>query len=164
METIKRAIRTLGIIGISTFILFIVTARAAEPIDCIVCQDMTMTPIVQTGDLIIMGYEAKGIVLDNMESKFWDSDTVHGVGIMKIEKGKLTGSFINKHVDPSGDFYVLEGSLVGNEVYWKFIYGTGKFTGIAGGGKSIRFTRGKPVSPGTSQSCTKVTGTYELKK
>jgi hypothetical protein len=164
MVTIKRAICTLGIVGIFTFILFIVTAQAAEPIDCVVCQDMTMTTIVQTGDLIIMGYETKGIVLDNTASKFWDNATVHAVGIMKIDKGKLTGSSINKHVDPNGDFYVLEGSLTGMESDWKFIYGTGKFTGITGGGKSIRFTKGKPVSPGTSQSCVKVTGTYELKK
>ncbi len=163
MVTIK-IIRTLGIVGTFTFILFIGAAQAAQPIDCTLCSNMTMTPIVQSEDLTVMGYEAKGIVLDNMESKFWDSDTVHGVGIMKIEKGKLTGSFINKHVNPSGDFYVLEGSMVGNEINWKFIYGTGKFTGITGGGKSIRFTKGRPVAPGTSQSCTKVTGTYELKK
>ncbi len=163
MVTIK-TIRALGIIGIFTFILFIGVAQAAQPIDCTLCSNMTMTTIVQSEDLTIMGYESKGIVLDNTESKFWDSDTVHGVGIMKIEKGKLTGSFINKHVNPSGDFYVLEGSIVGNEIYWKFIYGTGKFTGITGGGKSIRLTKGRPVAPGTSQSCTKVTGTYELKK
>ena len=164
MATIKRAICTLGIIGIFTFILLIVTAQAAEPIDCVVCQDMTMTPIVQTGDLIIYGYESKGIVLDNTESKFFDSDTVHGVGIMKIDKGKVTGSWLNKHLNPSGDFYVTEGSHVGPESNWKFIYGTGKFAGITGEGKTIRFTKGKPVSPGTSQGCVKVTGTYELKK
>ncbi len=164
MATIKKPICTFGIIGIFTLILFIVTAQAEQPIDCTLCSSMTMTPIVQSEDLTIMSYEAKGIVLDNIESKFWDSDTVHGVGIMKIEKGKLTGSFINKHLAPNGDFYVLEGSIDGNDFYWKFIYGTGKFKGITGGGKSIRITKGKPVSPGTSQGCTKVTGTYELKK
>ena len=164
MATIKKPICTLGIIGIFTFILFIVTAQAEQPIDCTLCSSWTLTTIVESGDLTVMSYESKGIVLDNMESKFWDSDTVHGIGLMKIDKGKLTGSFIQKHLDPSGDFYVLEGSLVGTEVSWKFIYGTGKFTGITGGGKSLRFTKGKPVSPGTSQSCVKVTGTYELKK
>ena len=164
MATIKKPIRTLGIIGIFTFILFIGAAQAAQPIDCLLCSNMTMTTIVQSGDLTIMGFESKGIVLDNTESKFWENDTVHGVGIMKIDKGKLTGSFINKHLDPNGDFYVLEGSLDGTEVHWKFTYGTGKFKGITGGGKSIRITKGKPVSPGTSQSCVKVTGTYELEK
>ncbi len=145
-------------------LMLIPVAQAEQPIDCTLCSNMTLTPIVQSEELTVTGFESKGIVLDNMASKFWDSDTVHGVGIMKVEKGKLTGSFINKHLNPSGDFYVLEGSLAGNEISWKFIYGTGKFTGITGGGKSIRFTKGKPVSPGTSQSCTKVTGTYDLKK
>jgi polyferredoxin len=164
MATIKKPICTLGIIGIFTFILFIVSAQAEQPIDCLLCANMTMTTVVESGDLIIMGYETKGIVLDNTESKFWASDTVHGVGLLKIDKGKVTGSFINKHMDPNGDFYVLEGSTVGTEYDWKFIYGTGKFKGITGGGKSFRITKGKPVSPGTSQYCAKVTGTYELKQ
>ena len=164
MATIKKPICTLAIIGIFTFILFIATAQAEERFECVLCQNMTMTTIVQNEDLIVMGYESKGIVLDNTESKFFDNDTVLGVGLMKIDKGKLTGSFFNKQLDPSGDFYALEGLIVGTEIDWKFIYGTGKFKGITGGGKSIRLTKGKPVSPGTSQSCTKVTGTYELKK
>jgi hypothetical protein len=164
MATIKKLICTLGIIGIFTFILFIGTAQAEQRFECVLCQNMTMTTIVQSEDLIVMGYESKGIVLDNTESKFFDNDTVQTVGLMKIDKGKVTGSFINKHLSPSGDFYVLEGSLAGPEIDWKFIYGTGKFNGITGGGKSIRFTKGKPVTPGTSQTCSKVTGTYELKK
>lgn len=164
MAKIKKPISTLGIIGIFTIILFIVTAQAQQPIDCLVCQNMTMTTIVESGDLIIMGSEAKGIVLDNTESKFFDNSTVHGVGLIKIDKGKVTGSFLAKHMDPSGDFYVVESSQVGTEGNWKFIYGTGKFTGITGSGKFYRSTKGKPVTPGTSQVCTKITGTYELKK
>ena len=164
METIKKPICTLGVIGIFTFILFIIAAQAEQRFDCLLCNNSTMTTIVESGELIIMSYESRGIVLDNSEGKFFDNDTVHGAGLMKIDKGKLTGSFINKHLSPSGDFYVLEGSFAGPEIDWKFIYGTGKFKGITGGGKSIRITKGKPVTPGTSQGCTKVTGTYELKK
>jgi len=164
MATIKKRICTLGIIGIFTFILFTVTAQAEQPIDCLYCSDMTMTTIVESGDLIIMGVEGKGIVLDNTESKFWDNVTVHSVGIIKIDKGKVTGSFLGKYLDPNGDFYVVESSQVGTEIDWKFIYGTGKFKGVTGAGKAFRVTKGKPVSPGTSQVCTKITGTYELKK
>jgi len=153
MATIKKPICTLGIIGIFTFILFIIAAQAEQRFDCLLCNNSTMTTIVESGELIIMSYESRGIVLDNSEGKFFDNDTVHGAGLMKIDKGKLTGSF-----------YVLEGSFAGPEIDWKFIYGTGKFKGITGGGKSIRITKGKPVSPGTSQGCMKVTGTYELKK
>jgi hypothetical protein len=164
MATIKKIICTLGTIGIFTFILFIVTAQAEQPIDCLFCQNMTMTTIVESGDLIIMGLEGKGIVLDNTESKFFDNSTGHAVGLIKIDKGKFTGSLFTKYLDPSGDFYVVESSQVGTEIDWKFIYGTGKFKGIIGAGKAIRVTKGKPVSPGTSQVCSKITGTYELKK
>ena len=164
MATIKKPIRTLGIIGIFTFILFIVTAQAEQPIDCLYCATMTMTTIVEGGDLTIMGSEGKGIILDNMESKFWDNVTVHAVGLIKIEKGKLTGSYFGKYLDPNGDFYVVESSQVGTEGEWKFIYGTGKFKGVTGSGKFYRLTKGKPVIPGTNQVCTKITGTYEMKK
>jgi len=164
METIKKTICTLGIIGIFTFILFIVTAQAEKPVDCLVCYDMKIITVVETQDLIIMGSEAKGIVLDNTESKFFDNSTTHGVGLIKIDKGKVTGSFFSKHLDPSGDFYVVESIQAGTEGNWKFIYGTGKFEGITGSGKFYRTTKGKPVTPGTSQGCNKITGTYELKK
>jgi hypothetical protein len=164
MATTKRPFVILAIIGFVTLFSFTITAKAQQPIDCLLCQNMTMTTIVETGDLIIMGFEGKGIVLDNTESKFFDNSTVHLLGQIKIDKGKATGSFIGKYLDPSGDFYVIEGSQVGAELDWKFIYGTGKFKGITGAGKSIRFTKGKPVSPGTSQVCSKITGTYELKK
>ena len=70
MTMIKKTICTISIIGIFVFVLFIVTAQAQQPVDCLVCQYMTMTTIVESGDLIIMGFEAKGIVLDNTESKF----------------------------------------------------------------------------------------------
>ncbi len=159
----KKTFYTLGIIGIFTFIIFPLTGQA-EQFECLLCGSMTTTTIVESADLTVMGYETKGIVLDNSGSKFFDNDTVHSVGIMKIDKGKATGSFINKHLSPNGDFYVLEGTVAGSEVDWKFIYGTGKFKGITGSGKSARFTKGKPISPGTSQVCAKITGTYELKK
>ena len=160
MPAIKKPIYTLGIIGIFTFILFIVTAQAQQPIDCLLCSDTKMTTIVDTEDLQVMAYESRGIALDNTESKFFDNSTTHHVGVIKIDKGKTTRSFVGKHLDPSGDFYVTEGTQAG----WKFIYGTGKYKGITGAGKVSPFTKGKPVSPGTSQGCGKVTGTYELKK
>jgi len=164
MAKIKKPISTLGIIGIFTFMLFLVTTQAQQPIDCLVCLDTKITPVVETQDLIIMGSEGRGIVIDNTESKFFDNSTVHLVGLMKIDKGKMTGSMLGKYLDPSGDFYVIELSQVGTETDWKFISGTGKFKGISGAGKAIRFTKGKSVLPGTSQSCSKIMGTYELKK
>ncbi len=164
MTTVRKRICTLGMIGIFTFILFIATVQAAQPIDCLYCANMTMTTIIESGDLTIMGSEGRGIILDNTESKFFDNSTVHAVGLIKIDKGKVTASCFGKYLDPSGESYVIESSQVGSELDWKFIYGTGKFKGISGAGKAFRSTKRKPVSPGTSQVCTKITGTFELKK
>ena len=164
MTTIKKPICTLGIGVLSTLILFIVTAQAEKPVDCLVCYDMKIITVVETQDLIIMGSEARGIVLDNTASKFFDNSTCHSVGVIKIDKGKVTGIIPGKHMDPSGDFYVVESIQTGPEGNWKFIYGTGKFAGITGSGKFYRTTKGKPVTPGTSQGCNKITGTYDLKK
>jgi len=111
-----------------------------------------------------MSIEGKGINLDNLSSKAFDNMTYHTVGVLKIDIGKLTGTLYSKYMDPSGDFCVVEISQVGMERDWKYLYSTGKWKGITGGGKAFPFTKGKPVSPGTSQSCTKITGTYELKK
>jgi len=111
-----------------------------------------------------MGVEGKGINMDNLPSKIYDNMTFHGVGVLKIEKGKFSGTLYYKYMDPSGDFLVVEVSQVGMEREWKYLQGTGKWKGITGAGKAFYITKGKPISPGTSQGCMKITGTYELKK
>jgi hypothetical protein len=127
-------------------------------------QTYKVTAIVSSEELTIMGVEGKGINIDNLPSKIYDNMTFHGVGVLKIEKGKLSGTHYYKYMDPSGDFVVVEVSQVGMEHDWKYLQGTGKWKGITGGGKGFPITKGKPISPGTSQGCMKITGTYELKK
>jgi hypothetical protein len=164
MTKIMKFICISAIVSIFTPILFSTIAHAGGSFDCLMCSSSTITPIVESADLTIMAVEYKGAIIDNTESKFFDNETGQGIGVMKIEKGKVTGSFWAKHLDPSGDFYVAEMSLAGREYDFRFIYGTGKFKGITGSGKAVPFTKGKPVSPGTAQNCSKVTGTYELKE
>jgi len=164
MATIKKPIITLGIVGIFTFFPFILTAQAQQPMDMMSCGNGTTTAIVSTQELTIIGYDFKGINIDNLASKAFDNMTYHGVGVLKIEKGKMSGTFYSKYMDPSGDFLVVEILQVGMERDWKYLYGTGKWKGVTGGGKAFPITKGKPISPDTSQGCTKITGTYELKK
>ena len=152
---------TVVILGLA---MYIPVAQAQQPMDMISCGDGTLTTIVAGQELTIMGYEGKGINLDNLSSKTFDNMTYHTVGVLKIDKGKATGLLYVKYMDSNGDFCVVEISQVGTERDWKYLYGTGKWKGITGGGKSFPFTKGKPVSPGTSQGCNKITGTYELKK
>jgi len=139
-------------------------AQAQQPMDMMSCGDSTATTIVASEELSIMGIEGRGINLDNLASKTFDNMTYHTVGLLKIDKGKLTGTMYSKYMDPSGDFLVVEISQVGMERDWNYLYGTGKWKGVTGGGKAFPFTKGKPITPGTSQGCTKITGTYELKK
>jgi hypothetical protein len=164
MTTIRKPITTLGIIGFFTFFLFILAAQAQQPMDMMSCGSMTVTTTVASEELTIMGFDGKGINLDNMASKTFDNMTYHTVGVFKVEGGKITGIMYAKYMDPSGDLFVVEVFQVGMERDWKYLYGTGKWKGVTGGGKAFPFTKGKPISPGTSQTCTKITGTYELKK
>ncbi len=104
-----------------------------------------MTTVLESQDLVIMGVEAKGIILDNTESKFFDNSTVHAVGLIKIDKGNVTGSFFGKYLDPGGDFYVIESSQAGTELNRKFIYGTGNL-------KKLQALVGLCVQPKGNQS------------
>ena len=152
---------TVMILGLAVFIPF---AQAQQPMDMMSCSDATVTTIVASQELTIMGLEAKGINLDNLASKTFDNMTFHTVGTYKIESGKITAILYSKYMDPSGDFLVVEVSQVGMERDWKYLYGTGKWKGVTGGGKAFPFTKGKPITAGTMQSCIKITGTFELKK
>ena len=152
---------TVVILGLT---MFIPVAQAQQPMDMMSCGNMTATTIVAGPELTIMGFEGKGINLDNLASKAFDNMTYQVVGVFKIDKEKLTGTMYAKYLDPTGDLFVVEIFQVGMEREWKYLYGTGKWKEVTGGGKAFPFTKGKPISPGTSQGCTKITGTYELKK
>ena len=157
----KSLIIILGFIGI---FLFIPCAQAQQPIDIIACTSGTVTAIEASEESTLMSLEFRGISIDNLASKIFDSMTSHGAALFAITGGKMTGYFYAKYMDPSGDFFVVEGPQVGLEYNWKFLCGKGKWKGITGGGKAVIFTKGKPISPGTSQGCMKITGTYELPK
>ena len=140
------------------------SAAKAENIDMMSCGVGNVNVIVATDDLTVMSMEGKGINLDNYGNKTFDNTTYQYGALFKIDKGNWSGSMVCKYMDPSGDIWVVDITQVGMERDWKFIYGTGKYKGIAGGGKAVPITKGKPISPGTTQSCFKITGTYELKK
>ena len=164
MSTKKIKLIPVSFIIILALFMLNSKVQAQQPMDMMSCGDSTTTTIVSTPELTIMGVDGKGINLDHLASKAFDNMTYHWVGVLKIDSGKITGTFNSKYMDPSGDFLVVEISQVGMERDWKFLYGTGKWKGVTGGGKAFAFTKGKPISPETFQSCTKITGTYELKK
>jgi hypothetical protein len=152
---------TFVILGLT---MFIPVTQAQQPMDMISCGDATVITTVSSPELAIWSVEARGINLDNLPSKAFDQMTYHSVGVFKADGGKITGTLYSKYMDPSGDLFVVEVFQVGMERDWKYLYGTGKWKGVTGGGKAIPYTKGKPVAPNTNQNCTKITGTYEIKK
>ena len=162
MNSIKR----LWIWAVPTvlgLVMFIPVVQA-EPIDMMTCLSGTTTIIAANEEWTIMSMENKGINIDNLVGKSFDNMTIQSAALFKLESGKMTAIFYAKYMDPSGDYFVVEVSQTGPERDWKFLYGTGKWKGVTGGGKAIMITKGKPISPGTSQYCLKITGAYELKK
>jgi hypothetical protein len=153
-----------GFVGSLALFMATSLAQAQQPIDMMSCGSGATTPIVASEEITIMGIDNKGINLDNLASKVFDNMTYHTVGLLTIMGGKITATMYIKYMDPNGDFFVVEVLQVGMERDWKFLYGTGKWKGVTGGGKAFPFTKGKPISPGTSQGCTKINGTYELQK
>jgi hypothetical protein len=136
----------------------------AENIEMLSCSDAKVKVIAAGEDLTVMVMEGKGINMDNYGNKAFDNMAYQFGALLKIDKGKWSGSMAIKYMGPSGDFFVVEVQQGEMDRDWKFIYDAGKWKGITGGGKAVGSTKGKPISPGTSQGCQKVTGTYELKK
>jgi len=75
---------------------------------------------------------------------------------------QLETSFL-KMMDPAGDIIVAQSSRVGTECITKFLYGTGKYKGITGGGKSQRIVYGR-IPPNSAAACSRGIGTFELPK
>lgn len=166
-KKIDELVRRFGFRGLlASLTLLTVTslALAGQPIDMLSCGSGTTIPIVASEELTILGLENKGINIDNLESKIFDNMTYHTVGVLTITNGKIVATMYCKYMEPNGEFLVVEVLQSGMERDWKFLYGTGKWKGVSGGGKAYPFTKGKPVTPGSSQGCAKITGTYELPK
>jgi hypothetical protein len=134
----------------------------SEPYDLTNCFCGESTMVVASKELVVMGYELKGIVQDNLDTKVFANMSFQCVGITKIVAGKPTGQGICKFMDKDGDYLVGETTSAGAKGTWKAFYGTGKWKGITGSGTNMYITNSNPIVKGTFQNCTRATGTYEL--
>jgi len=144
--------------------IFISVAQAEESYDITNCWSGVTSMLSASKELVVYGYELKGITRSNHENKAFDNDTFQCVGIAKVVAGKATSDSYCKFMDPDGDMVVGGGQKTGAEGTWKFLQGTGKWKGITGGGKNWVITKSKPIKEGTFQGCNRATGTYELPK
>ncbi len=150
----------LGLFGIPLI------AKAGE-IDVTCCGANTIIMrLAESEDLSITAFEGKGVVQSNVEKKAFDKCSFQVLGIDTTIAGKRTQSGNSKFMDSDGDFVVMENFVPPGamEATWKFMYGTGKWKGIKGGGKTVMVVRVKSIAPDTRQYCFRNTGTFELPK
>lgn len=146
--------------------LLLASANAKDmPYNITMCHSLTFNPVTAGKDLSLLGYEGRGIALSNTEDKSFDNVTYHCIGVLRVAAGALTQNGYCKFVSGEGDSFVGEythSGPPGSEAKWVAMAGTGKWTGIKGGGPYRQVTRGTPVTPGTGQACNRATGTYTL--
>lgn len=153
----------LSVIGLSLFIV-VSFAQAQQPYEITCCGGGTVTMLYSSKDLTILSQDLKGISQSNHSNKTFDNCTWHMVGLVRIENGKAHWYQYRKYQDPDGDTFAAELSGIDNEGTFKFLQGTGKWSGITGEGKAWTTARGKAIMQGTQQYCGRSRGVFELKK
>jgi hypothetical protein len=122
------------------------------------------TVVFDSKEIRIGSTEGKGIIISHHDNKVFDNCTFHVVSIAKVVDGKRTSNSYWKIQDPDGDVVIAELVVLGPEKTMKFLHGTGKWKGIKGEAKGKTTAAGKPVVPGTIQTCSRYIGTFELPK
>jgi len=144
--------------------VFIRVAQAQTPFDITECLGGTATVVYQSKEITITGIEGKGIIFSHHENKVFDNSTFHVMAIAKTVDGKRRSDSYWKIMDPDGDVIIAEVVVLGPEKTMKFLHGTGKWKGIKGEAKGKTTATGKPIAPGTIQSCSRYIGTFDLPK
>ena len=146
------------------------TTAFADEVNHFICRSATIRPAVWTDDLKLFVWDDNGVIVGQQEKSAFHAMNSQCVGVTKREKGKK-GSMANgycNYSDKDGDLVALQWAHPhGGPRKWSFIAGTGKWTGITGGGvynTAESGVRTKPQTKGTFQSCVHVTGTYEVPK
>jgi hypothetical protein len=135
-----------------------------EEFDITCCGSTNNTLLSTSPDLVLLGYEGKGISTSNQANKIFDNLSWQVVGMTKVVDGKAQWNEYRKYQDLNGDIFYVELSGVGPEGTYRILNGTGKYKGIKGEAKTKTTARGKSIVPGTGQYCGRAVGTFELAK
>ena len=156
----------MSVVIILGLTMFVPVAWAQQQYDIAECYSFVLSVLQESQEVRILGLDAKGIVQSNHVNKVFDSCTIQTMGIRMDMKGSSVAHGYFKYMDPDGDIFIMEGTMLEGEkaATMKFIYGTGKWKGIKGEGKDQLITRGKAITPGTAQICFKHTGSFEFPK
>jgi hypothetical protein len=149
--------------AISCLFAFISLVQAEQPYDITACHSGTIKRLYASREITVLSGEGWGIIMSNHEKKIFDNCTFHVMTLIQTMGDKITETGFVKIMDPDGDLAMAEMTRVGTESISKFIYGTGKYKGITGGGKSQRIVYGR-IPPDAAAACSRLRGTFELPK
>jgi len=149
--------------AILALFILIPIAQAGEPYDLTLCSSGQVSMLIASQELVVYDFQGNGITISNHENKKFHGLSYRCIGTNSIKKGVQNQIVYCKYLDTDGDLVVGEGNRTGEEGTWKFLYGTGKWQGITGGGPiGVPIASGKPISEGTYQECQIAKGTFSL--
>jgi hypothetical protein len=115
-------------------------------------------------ELMVLGFEFKGIVRSNTNSEIFNNVSEMCVGLVCKMGDDITQRGYCKYMYPNGDITIMEWDGKADDGNWNLLLGTGKWEGIKASGTWSILQRAKPIAPGTVQNCRTIKGTYELPK
>ena len=162
MMTRKNLWITLTTAVLALFLLISIV-QAEEPYDLTMCMSGQVSMLIASKELVIYNFQADGMTMSNHENKKFHGMSYRCLGTSRTENDVQNSVSYCKYMDADGDLIVGTGIRSEKEGTWKFLYGTGKWQGITGGGPiGVPVASGKPISEGTFQVCQRAKGTFKL--
>jgi len=128
----------------------------------------TFKVLVMGEERLHMTYEHMGVIINDAGKGFAHNSSVHCLGALHAVKGiKVQENGFMVGTDPDGDkvfttYKVTSGKVpVSSKGTFTFVGGTGKWTGITGGGE-FTWSAVHPAAEGTYQGITKSKGHWKL--
>ncbi len=129
----------------------------------------TFAAIAMGEERVQFNYECYGIILNDAGEGFLHLASTHTLGAIPIVKGVYAEPWdrgFHVAVDPDGDkvfiTHIAKGGVGGAKAVFQYVGGTGKYTGITGGGEWTWVAAGRPAAENTFQGCTLCKGRYKL--
>jgi hypothetical protein len=126
-----------GLLLIVSFtLLFVPSIQAADSFESTACRSGTMTMVQGSKELMILGFELKGILQSNTEM-FKNASEIC-VGTIKRMGDETMQMGYCRYLYPDGDINVVEWNGAANGGKWQYLLGTGKWQNIKGGWNMAR--------------------------
>jgi hypothetical protein len=141
------------------------SAAAQQSYSSVVCRAGTVIPLAKAEGMVSFAIDHRGIVLPHEDNSGFANHTQRCVGSVAIIRGVSKGSGYCRNVDPeTGDLILVEWNSNGKPGTgtFRYVYGTGKWKGISGGGEYQPVATTRAVDGGTYQNCIKTQGSYTV--